>query len=620
MKDGVLYVTYANGAGPGIGSAGGYVYKYNGSWTNISPSNNTSDYNYGGISVVGNRIVVTSVGCYRMQSWDGLCDWQTATWGDEIFVSDNLGSSWNAMFSNCKVNLDANSVPWVKDHAMHWTGCATMDPFNASRCFFISGNGLFMSDNLSTNTFDLKFMVKGLEETVPLDMVSLPSGQVITVVGDYDGGLYKAENGSYDAYPARVHTPEMGTTHGVAASVDGSLVVRAGSNSSYVQYSTDKGSTWNYCSGGKEGSGHVAVSADGSVILHCPNTSNGYSYDGTGDKMYYSTNRGTSWSQCNGISINGAYPVADGANSNKFYVTNGNTVYVSTDGGKNFSAKGTTGYTGYYKMRAVPGVEGDIWAPCGTNGLYRSTNSATSFSKLSSVSSCDAVGFGKAATGKTFPAVYIWGTVSGVTGLFRSDDEGNSWVRINDDLHQFGGPGNGQFVMGDMAVYGTVFMSTVGRGVICGVRNEDVVTTETQTILLQKGWNLISLYVEPEDNKIMQVLTVDFSIIKNLDGFSYTWNDTHLQSLTTMQAGEGYLVYLNEASLLTVEGMPLEHYTTQLHTGWNLVGVPQKTSKSVSDLPSEITQIKDLNSSDVTELEPGKAYFVNVSADTTIEW
>jgi hypothetical protein len=236
------------------------------------------------------------------------------------------------------------------------------------------------------------------------------------------------------------------------------------------------------------------------------------------------------------------------------------------------------------------------------------------------VSSCAAVGFGKAATGKTFPAVYIWGTVSGVTGLFRSDDEGNSWVRINDDLHQFGGPGNGQFVMGDMAVYGTVFMSTVGRGVICGVRNEDVVTTETQTILLQKGWNLISLYVEPEDNKIMQVLTVDFSIIKNLDGFSYTWNDTHLQSLTTMQAGEGYLVYLNEASLLTVEGMPLEHYTTQLHTGWNLVGVPQKTSKSVSDLPSEITQIKDLNSSDVTELEPGKAYFVNVSADTTIEW
>ena len=784
MKNGTLFVTYANGAGPGIGSAGGYVYKYNGSWTNISPSNNTSDYNYGGISIVGNRIVVTSVGCYKMQSWDGRCDWQTATWGDEIFVSDNLGSSWNAMFSNCKVTFDANSVPWVKDHAMHWTGCATLDPFDSKRCFFISGNGLFMSDNLSTNTFDLKFMVKGLEETVPLDMVSLPSGQVITVVGDYDGGLYMAQDGSYDVYPSTVHTPEMGTTHGIAASVDGSLVVRAGSKSSFVQYSTDKGRTWNYCSGGKEGSGHVAVSANGSIILHCPNSYNGYSYDGTGSTVYYSTNRGTSWTQCNGISINGAYPVADGANSNKFYITNGNTVYVSTDGGRNFSAKGSTGYTSYYKMRAVPGVEGDIWAPCGSNGLYRSTNSATSFSKLSSVASCDAVGFGKAAEGKTFPAVYIWGTVSGVTGLFRSDDAGSSWVRINDDLHQFGGPGNGQFVMGDMAVYGTVFMSTVGRGVICGVvdkvtdskspvmtgeliarnivqnaftvewtqatdnvgvvgyevyvgdetytttetsfavedlacRSEYVVrvraydeagnfsdflsgtfetigtdapqtTTqitynvgdestaltaegenlrwydaekqlltsapvpqtdhvdeyvfyvsqtilgceselveisvsvvrkiETQTILLQKGWNLISLYVEPDDNKVMSVLTVDFSIIKNLDGFYYTWNDLHLQSLTTIQAGEGYLVYINEASQLTVEGTPLEHYITQLHSGWNLVGVPQKTSKAVSDLPSSVTQVKDLTDLPITELESGKAYFINVSADTTVEW
>ena len=118
----------------------------------------------------------------------------------------------------------------------------------------------------------------------------------------------------------------------------------------------------------------------------------------------------------------------------------------------------------------------------------------------------------------------------------------------------------------------------------------------------------------------MSVLTVDFSIIKNLDGFYYTWNDLHLQSLTTIQAGEGYLVYLNKASQLTVEGVPLEHYTTQLQTGWNLVGVPQKTSKAVSDLPSVITQIKDLTGSEITELEPGKAYFINVSADTTIEW
>ncbi|MBQ4216108.1 MAG: hypothetical protein II663_07535, partial [Bacteroidales bacterium] len=567
--------------------------------------------------------------------------------------------------------------------------------------------------------------------------------------------------------------------------VDGSFVVRAGSKSSYVQYSTDKGKTWNYCSGGKEGSGHVAVSANGSIILHCPNTSNGYSYDGTGSTVYYSTNRGTSWTQCNGISINGAYPVADGANSNKFYVTNGNTVYVSTDGGKNFSAKGTTGYTSYYKMRAVPGVEGDIWAPCGTNGLYRSTNSATSFTKMNGISMCEAVGFGKAAEGKTFPTVFVWATINGTTGIFRSTDEGQTWVRINDDLHQFGGPGNGQFVVGDMAVYGTVFMSTVGRGVVYGVTSgsetdtespvlsgdltaknivqnamtvewseatdnvavtgyevyvgdEKQTTTETsfilknltcqteylvkvrafdaagnysdfisntfttigteppttqtdlsytvgeaantlvaegenvqwydskkillseapiprtnevgetiyyasqtilgcgselveitvsvvknterQTITLQKGWNLISLYVEPTDKNVMSVMQVDFSIIKNLAGFYYTMNDKNLQSLSSIQAGEGYLIYLNKAEILTVDGVPLEQYTTQLHAGWNLVGVANKNGKSVSELPAQVTEVKSLDNTAVETLEAGQAYYMYATEDATIEW
>jgi len=48
---------------------------------------------------------------------------------------------------------------------------------------------------------------------------------------------------------------------------------------------------------------------------------------------------------------------------------------------------------------------------------------------------------------------------------------GVSWVRINDNAHQFGGPGNAQFVKGDMNVYGRVYMSSVGRGVIYGELN-----------------------------------------------------------------------------------------------------------------------------------------------------
>jgi xyloglucan-specific exo-beta-1,4-glucanase len=65
--------------------------------------------------------------------------------------------------------------------------------------------------------------------------------------------------------------------------------------------------------------------------------------------------------------------------------------------------------------------------------------------------------------------VYIWGAAGGgPRGIYRSDDGGGSWQRINDDAHQFGGPGNGEFVIGDANVYGRVFMSTAGRGLVMG--------------------------------------------------------------------------------------------------------------------------------------------------------
>jgi hypothetical protein len=66
----------------------------------------------------------------------------------------------------------------------------------------------------------------------------------------------------------------------------------------------------------------------------------------------------------------------------------------------------------------------------------------------------------------TYHSLYIWGTVGGVTGVFRSINEGASWTRINDDAHEFGGIGNGQFVIGDMNVVGRVYLSTVGRGIV----------------------------------------------------------------------------------------------------------------------------------------------------------
>ena len=57
------------------------------------------------------------------------------------------------------------------------------------------------------------------------------------------------------------------------------------------------------------------------------------------------------------------------------------------------------------------------------------------------------------------------GVVQQVRGFFRSDDGGRSWVRINDDQHQYGLV---LHITGDPKRYGRVYVGTHGRGTLYG--------------------------------------------------------------------------------------------------------------------------------------------------------
>ncbi|NUS14041.1 MAG: hypothetical protein HOY69_21985 [Streptomyces sp.] len=54
----------------------------------------------------------------------------------------------------------------------------------------------------------------------------------------------------------------------------------------------------------------------------------------------------------------------------------------------------------------------------------------------------------------------------GVRGVYRSDDAGRHWTRINDDRHQYGW--TGAAITGDPRIHGRVYLGTDGRGVLYG--------------------------------------------------------------------------------------------------------------------------------------------------------
>ncbi|MFD5545017.1 cellulose binding domain-containing protein, partial [Streptomyces sp. NPDC127079] len=122
------------------------------------------------------------------------------------------------------------------------------------------------------------------------------------------------------------------------------------------------------------------------------------------------------------------------------------------------------------RFKALPGTKGDVWlaggAPDRAYGLWHSTDGGATFTRLSDVDQADTIGFGKAAPGASYQTLYTSAKIGGVRGIFRSTDRGATWTRINDDAHQWGW--TGAAITGDPRVYGRVYVSTNGRGVIYG--------------------------------------------------------------------------------------------------------------------------------------------------------
>jgi hypothetical protein len=476
----VLYISTSDTGGPYDGAKGD-VWKYNtttGAWTQISPipSSSSDDYfGYSGLTI--DRQHPNTIMVATQVSW----------WPDAIFFrSTDAGATWTRIWDwasypnrTTRYTQDISSAPWLNfgtnpqppevTPKLGWMNeSVEIDPFNSNRLMYGTGATIYGTTNLtawdSGQQITIRPMVGGLEETAVLDLISPPSGPpLVSGLGDIGGFRHD----SLTAVPSKMFTqPVFTTTTSLDyAEKNAGVMVRAGNftdsdrpNDSHVAFSTDGGANWFQGTepGGINEGGTVAAAADGSRFVWAPK----------GQPVFFSVGFGNSWTQAQGLPTESIVE-SDRVNASKFYGFNGGQFYVSTNGGATFTQTAATGLPSTGKFKALPGVEGDVWLS-GDTGLFHSTNSGASFTKVSAVTKAVSVGFGKAATGKTYPALYSMATVGGVTGVYRSDDTGATWIRINDDQHQYGNAGDA--ITGDPRVYGRVYLGTNGRGIVYGDR------------------------------------------------------------------------------------------------------------------------------------------------------
>ena len=472
-SDGTLYISYVTGPNPYRPTDGG-IWKLDtasGAWTDITPdrpdATNNKAFGYGGVSVDAHHPKTLIASTYYRPG------------GDDVFRSIDGGKTWKGVFASGGT-YDFSLAPYVAKTPIHWLFDVEIDPANPDHAIFVTGYGGYETFNLtaidSGKPTKWSVMSTGIEETVALDLLSPPKGaHLITAIGDYGGFVHW--NLDKPAPEGSSAPPRFGNTTGLAGAENSpDIIVRVGRaagdrGGGNIGYSMDGGRTWQPTPSAPPNAslGSIAVSTDGATWVWTPER----------NAVYFTRDLGGRWTKSEGIPEN-TRVIGDRVNPRRFYglALFDGKLYVSTDGAATFTAQPFTlpdglptrgrdrgdNRGGQDRIYAAPGKEGDLWLAA-FNGLYHSTDNGVTFSRSGHVEQIHAFGFGKAAPGATYSTLYLIGVVDGLRGIFRSTTAARSWVRINDDRHQWGLLLQ---ITGDPKQFGRVYVGSHGRGTFYG--------------------------------------------------------------------------------------------------------------------------------------------------------
>lgn len=626
-SNGMLYVTYAKEIGPYNGGNGS-VHKFDtktGVWTDISPTGaGNIDNPYGGLAIDSQHPDTIMVA--TMNKW----------WPDEnIYRSTDGGTTWKTFWSipawpnrENKYTIDYSLSPWLdwgevknlpeQNPKLGWMmGDLEIDPFNSDRMMYGTGATLYGSNNLTAfdnnENVNISVFADGIEETAVLGLISPPTGApLISSMGDIGGFRHE----DLTKAPEMITNPTIGSSTDLDyAELNPDIVVRVGNadgSNPRMGVSTDNGVTWSPAAnvGNPTGGGYVAVGANGGTIVWSPG----------GEPVSYSDDLGVTWTASAGIP-SGAMVSSDRVNPNKFYGFANGKFYYSTDGGEAFTESAASGLPKALtsNFKAVPGMEGDIWLGAAKDnrdiensfGLFRSTDSGQTFTKVSNVEEAATIGFGKAKPGEDYMALFSYAKVNGKYGIYRSDDEAATWIRVNDDEHQYGSAN--RTITGDPRVYGRVYVGTNGLGIVTGdIAPDSAAPGEVSVALATAGDGQLNVsWTDPNDIDLYQtkITVVNSSAASPV----YSYKGVQQAVVSGLSNGTEYTLHIqtidmngNESAGITIKATPGNSVVVKNKITVSVLANTQGTAVATimaGDLQEAIQQSADR--SVIIEVKPG---------------
>ncbi|TPG14693.1 hypothetical protein EAH87_16410 [Sphingomonas koreensis] len=371
-----------------------------------------------------------------------------------------------------------------------WISGLAFDPFNDGTLAYTTGLTVFRTEDAARTHTVWHPWVDGIEEAVPLSLISPPFGpHLISGIGDVHGFVHER----FDRAPEQAFSdPELPQTDNVDyAGMAPKILVRSASGyvadplGASLGWSQDGGKSWHELiappvSIGSapprrvdvDGQAPITVSADGGTFLV------------SGSVTLATADKGRTWWQPKDLP-EGARAVADKVDPQFWYAIDyaGGRLFVSHDGAKTFEHAPARGLPAEISgsrptarefqpmVAATPGTAGELWLILGghffhTRDYARSFVAAVPTDPVFRDMFFVSIGLGKAAPGASVPALYAFGVAKTFGGLWRSIDAGTTWARINDDAHQWGL--RYRVITGDPRIFGRVYVAADGRGIFYG--------------------------------------------------------------------------------------------------------------------------------------------------------